>query len=151
MNDATQPLEITTCALKFLAVAQSLILYCPDVCAGNDLPIFKKLYQKWTDVLEKQAVNPADQFRCKFFVKLVAHLSSYISNKLLISKEFDCFIDPALNLKGIIDNSDFKNNSNRRSPLQVQFLSRLNLLWKHLAVLNSKMLEKPLHLKNIRL
>ena len=75
------------------------------------------MYNKWNDVLDNRFVNPSDQFRCKFFVKLVAHLSSYISNKLLTVKEFDYFIDGAFNLKGIIDNSDFKNNSKRRSPL----------------------------------
>lgn len=109
------------------------------------------MYTKWNGVLDNRLANPSDQFRCKFFVKLVAHLSSYISNKLLTAKEFDCFIDGAFNLKGIINNSDFKNGSKRRSPLQAQFLTRLNLLWKHLAVLNAKILEEPLYLKGIRL
>ena len=128
-----------------------MILHCPSICEDNDFPIFKTMYTKWNEVLDNRLANPSDQFRCKFFVKLVAHLSSYISNKLLTAKEFDCFIDAAFNLKGIIDDTDFTHGSKRKSPLQVQILTRLNLLWKHLAVLNAKILEKPLYLKGIRL
>ena len=63
------------------------------------------------------------------------HLSSYIGTKIQICQDFEEFIDTGLNIKGIIHNTDFKTNmaeNTRRSPLRIQFINRLNLLWSHL-------------------
>lgn len=75
------------------------------------------MYSKWNDILDQHLCNPQDQFRCKFFVKLVTHLSSYLSNKLSTLKEFGQHIDAAYNIKGITDNSNFTGNAKKRSPL----------------------------------
>ena len=74
------------------------------------------------------------------------HISSYLQTKLETCQEFSDFIDSGLNIKGIIENTSFN-----KSPLRITFLTRLNLLWSHLAVLNKKLLDEPLYLKQIRL
>jgi len=137
-------------------MSQKLLLYSSTIISADrdslgSLDILKKMYASWREILEKQIVNVDDKYRCKFFTKLISHLSSYMSNKILMSHEFNHYIDTGFNLRGIIQNSDFQNSDGHPSPLQVQFIKRLNLQWTHLIVLNSKILEPPFYLKSIRL
>jgi hypothetical protein len=115
------------------------------------------MYKQWRKILQNKEGNPSDKFRCPYFMKLISHLSCYISNKLTLCYEFGHYLDTAFNIDGIIQNSDFKNGEGangkncRKSPLQIQFIKRLGLQWKHLTVLNVRILEPPFYLKSLRL
>lgn len=155
INNPSMVLENTISALKFLVVSQKLFLYIPSMSEHNfkQIQIHRKMYSNWDDILAKQLSNQDDKFRCTYFSRLIMHLSSYIGTKIQICQDFEEFIDTGLNIKGIIHNTDFKTNmaeNTRRSPLRIQFINRLNLLWSHLSVLNLKILEKPFYLAEIR-
>jgi len=44
-----------------------------------------------------------------FYTKLIGHLFNYLYFKADLMEEFNYLIDGGLNLRGMIDNSDFSN------------------------------------------
>ena len=112
--NSQEQISITTSTLRFLVLSQKLFLYCPSLLDSQSSNlksdnVFKKVFLNWKHILDNEVRNPDDQFRCKYFIRLITHLSSYLSNKIKITQEFSGFIDSAFNLKGIIDGSEFKN------------------------------------------
>ena len=106
------------------------------------------MFTNWRDILKNQKVNPKDQWRCKFFTGLVCHLSGYLFTKLEICHRFRQYIDTGINLEGIVENSEIDG---KKSPLQMQFMRRLNQLWARLLLLNTALFQPPLYLKRLRL
>lgn len=152
--------KVTT-ALKFVGLCQKLFLYCPDLGTVESFPkllTFKRLCGGWREVLQKRLADPAkDRFRCEFFINVITHWASNLHLQIELATEFKEFVDSANNVLGITENSEFRAQGSdpqqpgRKTPLQEQFLRRLNRAWRHLAVLNDRILQPPFHLKSIRL
>ena len=103
--------------------------------------------------------NKQDKYRCEFFAKTIAHIASNLAFKVDLLQQYNQFTDSAYNIRGIIENAEFNNNQtetvdgrpNRRSPLVIPHLNKLMLVWKHLSVLNQKLLKNKKYLYGIRL
>lgn len=103
LNQPKNVLANTVSALSFLVISQKVLLYSSEILSADrenlrSLDVYQKMFMTWREILQNQIVNAEDKFRCKFFTKLISHLSSYLSNKVQMSYEFSHYIDTGLNL-----------------------------------------------------
>jgi hypothetical protein len=86
--------------------------------------------------------------RCEFFGKVIRHYASNLSFQVEITEQYKQFIDSSFNVRGIMESTEFVNKISdakqsdtvKKSPLVMPLMFKINQSWKHLSVLNTKIL-----------
>eukprot|EP00347_Sterkiella_histriomuscorum_P008978 403342997 len=136
---------ITTVALKSLAVAHRLQLYYPSITHKSLISLFGKLNQSWQNIFKNKVKSQLDKYRCEYFATLILQYSDYLGKKSQMINEYSDFVDGSFSL------NKYFNQKTEKSPLNIDFIQKLDKLWATLNSISRKIFRDSKYLYELRL
>ncbi|CDW80632.1 protein kinase domain containing protein [Stylonychia lemnae] len=138
--------SITVVVLKATIVTHRLQLYCPFITQKSLISLYQKIIQSWQGILQSKVKNVNDKFRCEYFAKLILQYADYQCTKSQIVSDYSDLIDGSFSLIKY-----FNKSNDARSPLNIDFITRLDKLWTKMNNLCNKLVKDQRFLWELRL
>ena len=136
---------MTIVALKVLTITNKLGLYFSNMSHKSLVSLYQKISTTWKLILTNKVKHSADTFRCEYFANLIIQYSEFLQMKSQLIIDYADFLDGGYSL------NNFFKSSVTMSPLQLQFLQKVNKLWNMVNQIGTKIIQSPKYLWNIRL